>query len=76
MSEPTKKILIGVFSEGLPTHLYFPPGSLKSAEKILDAERAKREALAGKPRLEAQRAAKARGKLTKAIAQVFRRRGR
>jgi hypothetical protein len=52
VSEPTK-VLIGVFGEGLPTHLYFPPGSLKPAEKILDAERQAREREATRAKLQA-----------------------
>lgn len=69
--EPTK-ILIGVFGEGMPTHLFIPKGALAPAERFLDAERAQRVAAANKSRVEAMRAAKARGKLRRALKACFR----
>jgi hypothetical protein len=72
------RVYLGTFSEGLPNVVVIPKGALKPAEKILDAERQKRERLALDTRMEPVRAARARSKLRRALTQCFHlgRRGR
>jgi hypothetical protein len=70
--EPTR-VLIGVFGEGMPTHLFIPRDGLKPAERILDREREKRETAAAKAKLATLQAAKAQGRLRRAIAACFHR---
>jgi hypothetical protein len=75
--EPARtRIHIGTFGEGLPRVLYFPPGSLKPAEQILDREREKREALVVKAKMQVLQQARAQGRQRKALKLVIRGRGR
>jgi hypothetical protein len=76
-TEP-KRVVVGVFGEGVPNILVIPKGGLRPAEKILDAERQKRERLALEAKMLPLRQARARGKLKRALAQCFHlgRRGR
>jgi dTDP-4-amino-4,6-dideoxygalactose transaminase len=64
---PTNRVLVGVFGEGMPTHLFIPRDGLKPAERILDAERARHEALAAKAKLQTMQAARGRAKLKRAL---------
>lgn len=70
--EPTRtRIHIGTFSEGLPSVLYFPAGSLKPAEEILDREREKRQADALRARIAPVREAMGRRRLKRALNACF-----
>jgi hypothetical protein len=71
---PTNRVLVGVFGEGMPTHLFIPRDGLKPAERILDAEREKREREAERTRLAVLQAAKSRGKLRRALRCFMRKR--
>jgi hypothetical protein len=73
MSEEPTRILVGVFGEGVPDVIVVPRDTLKPAERILDRDRAQRLAAASKPKIEALRAARARGRLKKALNAVLRR---
>ena len=75
-----KRILVGVFSEGLPSVLIIPRDGLKPAEVKLDAERERlagerrtRERLASEARLQVMQSARAQGKLRKALHTILRR---
>jgi hypothetical protein len=69
-AEPTK-VLVGVFSEGLPNVLYVPRGALAPAERVFDAAREQREALESKKKLAVLQQAKSRGRLKGALRACF-----
>jgi hypothetical protein len=77
MSETTapKRIVLGSFEAGA-TAIIIPSRALDRASKAFDAERQQREALARKAKMEVMQAARARGRLKRALELVFRRRGR
>jgi hypothetical protein len=74
-AEPTK-VLVGVFPNGMPAHVFIPCDGLKPAERILDAERQKRERLASQAKTEALRGARNQTKLKRALTALGFRRGR
>ena len=65
-----RRIYIGTFDSAV-THLTIPAPLLVRANDRLDAERAQRLAVANKARMEAMRAAKARGRLQGALTACF-----
>jgi hypothetical protein len=73
---PTNRVVVGVFSEGLPTHLFIPRDGLKPAEQILDCEREKREREIARAKLTVMQQARGRTRLKKALMLCFRRQGR
>ena len=69
-TEP-RRVFIGSFDSSV-THLTIPAPLLARANDRLDAEREKRLAAASKAKVEAMRAAKARGRLRRALKAFFR----
>lgn len=75
MSDETepRRVYIGTFSEGMPINLVIPRDALKPAERILDRERERREKEIALAKAQALGAARARGKLTRALNMILRR---
>jgi hypothetical protein len=69
-SEP-RRVIVGVFPEGLPSVLYIPSGALKPVTDIFDRERQARLAVAHKANLKVMQAAKARDRLRRAMRACF-----
>jgi hypothetical protein len=66
----TERVYLGTV-EGGANIIIIPPQTLTRANQIFDAERAQREALAAKARLQVMQAAKARGKLRRVMTACF-----
>lgn len=70
--ETPKRVFLGSFEGGLPSYFEIPQPILERAGAQLDAERARREALAGETRRAALSRAKSMGKLRKLARTLFR----
>lgn len=76
MSDEPRKIFLGTFADGMPTHLYIPKDALKPAEIAFDRERERREKEIAQVKAQSLRDARNRSKLKRALTALGFRSGR